>query len=95
LTLGFEKNILRLTAGVVFLSLAARGGTVASSDKKISVNIASGALKGDTYFKIVAKDSLTGLPSAYVLVAGTAFEIDWSGARIKIRENVFNALSLG
>jgi hypothetical protein len=60
--------------------VGAAGGTVASSDKKISVNIASGALKGDTYFNIVAKDALTGLPSAYVLVSGTAFEIDWSGA---------------
>jgi hypothetical protein len=60
--------------------VGAAGGTVASSDKKISVNIASGALKGDTYFNIVAKDTLTGLPSAYVLVSGTAFEIDWSGA---------------
>ena len=54
-------------------TINAAGGTVASSDKKISVSIAAGALKGDTYFKIVAKDALTGLPSGYLLVTGTAF----------------------
>jgi hypothetical protein len=56
------------------------GGKVATSDARLSLTIASGALKGDTYFKIAAQDTISGLPATYVLLSGTAYEIDWTGA---------------
>lgn len=68
------------TAPAGTTTVGAAGGKVATSDGKFSLTIASGALKGDTYFKITAQSTLTALPTGYVLLAGTGYEIDWTGA---------------
>jgi Immunoglobulin domain len=70
--------MLTVTAPANLLGTA--GGKVSSDDQKLSINIAAGALKGDTTFKITPMSSITGLVSTYVLISGTAYDISWSGA---------------
>jgi hypothetical protein len=68
------------TAPTGTTTVGTAGGKVTSGDGKFSLGIASGVLKGDTYFKITPQSALSGLADTYVLVDGTAYEIDWTGA---------------
>ncbi len=68
------------TAPAGTTTVGTAGGRVTSGDGRFSLVIASGVLNGDTYFKITPQSALSGLADTYVLLSGTAYEIDWTGA---------------
>jgi hypothetical protein len=75
-----SSSAAKLTVTAPANLLGTAGGKASSDDKKLSISIAAGALKGDTSFKMTPMSSITGLVGTYVLISGTAYDISWSGA---------------
>jgi hypothetical protein len=60
--------------------VGASGGTASDPSGFITLTIPAGWLRGATAFTFTPLSSLPSLPSDLMLVAGTAWEIDWTGA---------------
>ena len=61
-------------------NVGSTGGTVASSDGVVQLEIPAGALLGATTFSFAPIDTIPNLPADVTLLPGTAFQITWTGA---------------
>ena len=61
-------------------TLGSAGGNVSTSDDKVKLGVAAGALRGDTAFAITPQGSPAAVPDGYAAIAGTAWQIVWTGA---------------
>ena len=61
-------------------NVGSAGGTVASSDGVVQLEIPAGALLGATTFSFAPIDSIPNLPADVTLLPGTAYQIVWTGA---------------
>jgi alpha-tubulin suppressor-like RCC1 family protein len=61
-------------------NVGSSGGAVSDPSGKLTLVFAQNALLGDTHFTFTPVTSLPGLAPNVVVVAGTAFRVDWTGA---------------